>query len=54
MKSLNKNKLPSVKVSKKCDVCQIVLKSEVYYKRHMDSKHPLKPQIYKCDYDGNF
>jgi hypothetical protein len=35
-----------------CEICSSVLKSELFYKRHMRSKHPKDPKLYICDFDG--
>lgn len=36
----------------KCEICSKLLKSQVYLKRHMTTRHPEKPKVFICDYDG--
>lgn len=35
-----------------CEICSASLRSEVYLKRHMDTRHPENPKTYVCDFDG--
>lgn len=35
-----------------CEICNVVLKSALFHKRHLMLKHPKTPRIYTCDYDG--
>lgn len=35
-----------------CEICSSVLKSELYFKRHMTARHPATPKVYICDFDG--
>lgn len=35
-----------------CEICSAKLKSEVYYKRHVATRHPDTPKSYVCDFDG--
>lgn len=35
-----------------CEICSAALRSEVYLKRHMDTRHPENPKTYVCDFDG--
>lgn len=35
-----------------CEVCNVVLKSALFHKRHMLARHPETPRLYTCDYDG--
>lgn len=35
-----------------CEICSSSLRSEVYLKRHMDTRHPDNPRTFVCDFDG--
>lgn len=35
-----------------CEICSAVLKTDLYFKRHMKAKHPENPKVYVCDFDG--
>lgn len=35
-----------------CEICSAKLKSEAYYKRHMETRHPKIQKIFFCDYCG--
>ncbi|CAG9809327.1 unnamed protein product [Chironomus riparius] len=40
------------KISLKCEICKTILKSEYYFKKHKERRHPEIPRNYICDYDG--
>lgn len=52
MKTRKIVKKSATKKNYKCETCKIVLKSELYYNRHKESKHPANPFSFICDYDG--
>jgi Zinc finger, C2H2 type/Zinc-finger of C2H2 type len=35
-----------------CEICSATLKSEAYFKRHMETRHSKKQKIYSCDNCG--